>query len=244
MTVFDPIDWLRSANPVPDVESGPDPATDPAARALRARLLAEIVVDDELEQARRRRNRRRAIVPAALVAIGLTAAAIWVASRPAPDPTQVSCYSEFALDADIQVGLPRVNGLDPIEQCAEVWLTGELGPPGTPRLLACVNPGGIAGVFPVTGTQSCADLALDALDPVSTAEVDPVVELQGILADSWNGGCILLDDAVEQAEAELQRLGLDDWTAEVFGPRRPDRPCASFGIDVEAKVVQVVPYPR
>ena len=140
MAVFaDPLDLLGAMNPVPDEHALPaTSAYVPAQRTLQ-RILAQSLPrapaasardpragggDDGGEGGgRRRRPSKRVLVGVAVATVGLlAAAAAWIVTRPADNPTRVACFAAADLEADTA---PLAAGLgDPYAACEEVWRTG------------------------------------------------------------------------------------------------------------------------
>lgn len=235
MTGRDPLDWLRSVNPVPDSRLGPDPRDDPDALAILERVLGAA------ESHTRRRRHLRFLIPAVVVAAA-TAATGWALTREADDPTQVGCYASADLQADI-IGLPLAVGDDPIAACAAVWSEGGFGSSGTPDLAACVLPGGLAGVFPATDGDPCSQFALDPLERPASAGADTVRELQERLSTRFGSTCVDLDAARRESQDLINELGLSDWSISVPDPGDQTRRCASLALDPEQHIVTIVPLP-
>jgi len=237
MNTRDPFDWLHSVNPVPDSTGLEKPRSDPAAQALLERIREDAGVS-----LRHRRHVRRFLIPVvAVAAVTTTAAAAWVLSRKADDPTQVACFRADDRDADI-VGLAGDG--DPISLCREVWETGQLGPsPGPPALQACVLVSGIVGVFPGENDDVCRRLGLNPADLSGDRGAGSIVAVQDRLAERFISECVPFEDAVGIIEGELEDAGLDNWTVVLADARAPERPCASVAFDVATRSITVVPVP-
>lgn len=240
MTSRDPFAWLKSRNPVPDPLSFPEPQSDPTAQALLQQIRSSPGAGPR--GVRHRRLGRRLLIPVAVgAALATTAAAAWVLNRSPDDPTQVACYREADLSADI---VALMTGPDPVAQCRQVWEAGTFsGSGGSPELAPCVLPSGIVGIFPAVESDPCGKLGLDAANLIPTRGSAAIVALQDSLADRFARSCASIDDAIAIVEDEIAAAGLDGWTVRKPEARPAERPCASVSIDVPARTVSVVPIP-
>ena len=178
MAVFaDPLELLGAMNPVPTSApcrppvptcppsapcSGSSPRASrwpprrrpPGRRRLRTAAKAA---------GHRRRPSKRLLVGVAVATVALVAAAAaWVVTRPADDPTRVACFAAADLEADTA---PLAAGLgDPVAACEEVWRTGPFQAWGAvPPLAACVLTSGVhrrlprraVGVRPARPCPTC-----------------------------------------------------------------------------------------
>ena len=260
MAVFaDPLDLLGAMNPVPDDRVLPaTSAYVPAQRTLQ-RILGQSLPlaptapapdprdgsgeDGGEGGGRRRRPSKRLMVGVAVATAGLVAAAAaWVVTRPADNPTRVACYAAADLEADTA---PLAAGLgDPVAACQEVWRTGPFQAWGAvPPLAACVLPSGIVGVFP--GEPSVCDrLGLARLATESgdwNARVTQLVD--GLTAELAYPSCVDVGVAADLVRQRLDQLALHGWTLIAPATAVPERPCASVAFDPPARTITLVPVP-
>ena len=256
MAVFaDPLDLLGAMNPVPDERALPaTSAYVPAQRTLQ-RILAQSLplaptapAPDRRDGGgegggRRGRPSKRLVVGVAVATVGLlAAAAAWVVTRPADDPTRVACFAAADLEANTA---PLAAGLgDPVAACEEVWRTGPFQAWGAvPPLAACVLTSGVIGVFP--GEPSVCDrLGLARLATESgdwNARVTQLVD--GLTAELAYPSCVDVGVAADLVRQRLDQLALDGWTLIAPATAVPERPCASVAFDPPARTVTLVPVP-
>lgn len=256
MAVFaDPLDLLGAMNPVPDERALPaTSAYVPAQRTLQ-RILAQSLPLAPTAPApdpragggegggRRGRRSKRLVVGVAVATVGLVAAAAaWVVTRPAGNPTRVACFAAADLEADTA---PLATGLDdPVAACEEVWRSGPFQAWGAvPPLAACVLTSGVAGVFP--GEPSVCDrLGLARLATESgdwNARVTQLVD--GLTAELAFPSCVDVGVAADLVRQRLDQLALDGWTLIAPATAVPERPCASVAFDPPARTVTLVPVP-
>ena len=260
MAVFaDPLDLLGAMNPVPDERALPaTSAYVPAQRTLQ-RILAQSLPlaptapapdpraasgeDGGEGGGRRRRPSKRLVVGVAVATVGLVAAAAaWVVTRPADNPTRVACFAAADLEADTA---PLAAGLgDPVAACEEVWRTGPFQAWGAvPPLAACVLDSGGVGVFP--GEPSVCDrLGLARLATESgdwNARVTQLVD--GLTAELAYPSCVDVGVAADLVRQRLDQLALDGWTLIAPATAVPERPCASVAFDPPARTITLVPVP-
>lgn len=237
MSPADPFEELARRNPIPDPAVLPEPVDDAAASELLARVLH---AGPPGANDRHRRRGRRILIPLVAVAAVATAAAAWVATRPADDPTGVACYRDVDLGADIVVAEPVAG--DAVRACAPAWSEGPFGFGEPPPLMGCVLETGLAGVFPAMDGDPCDRLGLAHLSS-SDNEQPPIVEVQERLAEEFGSRCVPLAEAEPLVSGELTRTGLDSWTVVAPSTVPPDRPCASVAIDAAAQAITIVPIP-
>jgi hypothetical protein len=249
----DPLELLGAMNPVPDDRALPaTSAYVPAQRTLQ-RILAQSLPLTPATPASDpragggegggRRPSKRLVVGIAVATVGLVAAAAaWVVTRPADNPTRVACYAAADLEADTA---PLAAGLgDPIAACEEVWRTGPFQAWGAvPPLAACVLASGGVGVFP--GEPSVCDrLGLARLATESgdwNARVTQLVD--GLTAELAAPSCVDVAVAADLVRQRLDQLDLDGWTLIAPATVVPERPCASVAFDPPARTVTLVPVP-
>jgi hypothetical protein len=260
MAVFaDPLDLFGAMNPVPDERALPaTSAYVPAQRTLQ-RILAQSLPlapsapapdpgaagaeDGGDGGGRRRRPSKRLVVGVAVATIGLVAAAAaWVVTRPAGNPTQVACFASADLQADTAALAAGLG--DPVAACEEVWRTGPFQAWGAvPPLAACVLESGVAGVFP--GDPSVCDrLGLPRLATESgdwNARVTQLVD--GLTAELASPSCVDVGVAADLVRQQLDQLALHGWTLIAPATAVPERPCASVAFDPPARTVTLVPVP-
>lgn len=245
----DPLARLRSVNPVPAAQVAllePD-------RELFRQIVSGAVAAP-LPAARRRRPVRRRLVPALVVASLLGGAVAYAVLRDeVTKPLNVACFEGADLAADTAAATVGDDG--PLAACAELWRRGEFGPVAeVPPLTECTLASGVVGVFPATaGADTCATLDLPptpsttgppapAPDPPAPADVNSRVLAfrDATVPQFQDAPCVSPQDATAIVRRELQRAGLADWTivAEGF---TAERPCATLGIQAEARRVILVP---
>ncbi|MEM7284842.1 MAG: hypothetical protein AAF480_00690 [Actinomycetota bacterium] len=202
-------------------------------RSIRDRALGE--------PSPRRSRRVLVAVAAALVVTGAAAGAMVLWSDE-PDVFAVSCYAEADLGSDRVQGDPTL-GVGP-EACAPLWQSGGAfgdGPP--PPLAACIVDGAV-GVFP--GPEgTCGDLGLARSVGGETA-LATMVELDAALRGAIvQTPCVSPEDAVPAAERIVADLALDraGWTVRQTTETTAERPCASYSVDEERKLIAIVPIP-
>jgi hypothetical protein len=203
------------------------------------------VVERALDEASRgapvgRRRRRRYVIPGVLVVTMTTAAASWVVTRPADEPTSVACYSAVDLHADVAVVAPVAD--DPAGACIQVWRNGLFKSPAEPLLQPCVLESGVIGVFPVVEGDPCSRLGLDRpSDPASHASI---ISVHRRIAHRLLVDCVSVDDAVKMVQGELRFAGLRQWSVvEAELPPLSDS-CALADVDTPHQTFTVVPVQR
>ena len=260
MAVFaDPLDLLGAMNPVPDERALPaTSAYVPAQRTLQ-RILAQSLPlaptapardpragggDDGGEGGgRRRRPSKRVLVGVAVATVGLVAAAAaWVVTRPADNPTRVACFAAADLEADTA---PLAAGLgDPVAACEEVWRTGPFQAWGAvPPLAACVLEQRWRGRLPrrAVGVRPARPARLATESGDWNARVTQLVD--GLTAELTYPNCVDVGVAADLVRQRLDQLALDGWTLIAPATAVPERPCASVAFDPPAKTITLVPVP-
>jgi hypothetical protein len=264
-TYADPLELLEAMNPVPN-EDALAPTRDyvPAQRTLQRILAAgpallagagvEAAEDEaDVEQDPDTgtggsgppppRHRRRLLVAVGVVAVSaVLAAAVYIASRRADDPTRVACYAAADLEADT-VALGAAAGGNPLGACEEQWQTGAFQGWGVPPLAGCVLTSGIVGVFP--GEPSVCDrLGLARLATESGDWEARVLQLvSGLRAELAAPNCVDVAVAADRVRQRLEQLDLDGWTLIAPATTVPERPCTSIAFDPPAKTITLVPIP-
>lgn len=224
-----------------DPALGHDPDQDAVLRqTIKARVLTS---------GRRplRATRHKILVAALLVATVLvtTAATLYLTREPS-DPRGVACYQAESLHApQFIVGSPL--SLHPSE-CAPLWndstLTNpDVASPGeVPQLIGCVTDAGGLAVFPSDDDRLCERLGLAGyVQPARSDTIDLNLQLVGLFSTS---SCMTISDAQVRIEDIFTNLGLDDWTVTITTPATPQRPCASFSLQVDDRTVLLVPIPH
>jgi hypothetical protein len=191
------LDVLRRLRP-PTEE--PDPAL---VADERNRLMALITRarPTDAEPDRRLRRRRRSLVAVLVAASAATAAAGWAVLQPESETTAVACGDSIVSSS---------TG-DPVADCAALWRREKGTEP--PPLLAYVGPGGGVHVLPA-GEEPREGFT--PLDP-SFRQDASVIELEAELADVSRGlpsACYSEAEARRIVQAQLQRLGLAEWSVE------------------------------
>lgn len=237
----DPLDLLRAANPIDD-----DRLLDPA-RSTTARALFEQITGSSYTPAPVRAPRRRwRLYLGALVAIsGVGGGVAWAVTMRHPDKVlTVACYQHADLtDASVVAS----DGRNPVDVCRDAWRAGKVGPVTPATLIACVLPGGAAGVFPgKTPTDNiCQQLGLSPAAPPTTGDQTAALALiRDALSGQFQGTCLPLDQASALAQHELAAHQLNDWNVETPTAATPERPCASLAIDEPGHRIILVPIPK
>jgi hypothetical protein len=254
--VADPMALLGALNPVPDEAVLPATSTYvPAQRTLhrileagRAEALAlatgvDVGAGGGGPSGGARRRWRLVAGGALVVASLVTAAAVWVVTRPAGNPTRVACFAAADLDADTAVVAASAGG-DPITSCEEVWRNGSFrGWGAVPPLAACVLASGTVGVFP--GDPSLCDRLGLARHVAEGADWDARVGqlVDGLTSELASPACVDVAVAADLVRERLDQLDLDGWTLIAPATVAPDRPCASVAFDPPAKTITLVPVP-
>jgi hypothetical protein len=237
---LDPFKVLGDLNPV-DAED----LRGAAASARATRSLDRILSDSHR---RRRRWRigvvrpRRPLYLAVLIAlVGAAAATAWALTQGATKQLTVGCYASADLQARTIV-VP-VGGTSAAATCRAVWERGDFGPPGSPRLQACVLPSGASAVFPSPDDQACQRLELAPLVP-ATSQSPAAIPLKSALVKAFlANGCMNEQQATAVVHAALRDRRLDNWDVRTNARFTETRPCASLGFDEERHLVLLVPMP-
>jgi hypothetical protein len=245
----DPLARLRTVNPVPAAEVAllePD-------RVVFRRIIADRPVAPVPQGPRRRRARR--LVPALVVASLLGGAVAYAVLRgEVTKPANAACYERADLTAHSDVAAVGDEG--PVAACAELWRRGVFGDVPVPPLTQCTLPSGVVAVFPATpGFDVCAGLGLPpvpsstsppapAPDPPAPADVaSRILAFRDATVPQFqDAACVSPQEATDIVRRELQRAGLTGWTVVAEG-YTPERPCATLGIQAEARRVILVPGP-
>lgn len=215
-----------------------DPARDhhiPSPDSVRAQLIRDRALH------RPRRPRRVLVaVAAAILVTGATAGALVLWSGE-PEIVAVQCFAAADLESD-RVNGDLALGLGP-EACAPLWQDGPFGDGPPPPLVACIVDDSV-GVFPgPDGT--CGELGLRRSVGGETA-LATMTELDTALREAINRTpCITPDEAVPEAERIVTELALRDagWVVRQTREATPERPCASYSVDQERKLIAIVPIP-
>lgn len=214
----DELDHIR------DLRPSASPPSPQLVETERNRLMT--IIDREAQQQRvPTPPKRRWLVPAVLVAVLATAAAGYALTRDVGNTTEVSC-PDGIVDA--------VTG-DPVADCADLWRQQNGTEP--PALVAYDNQRG--GIEVVPADASVPD-DWTPLDPGVTQ--DPrLIELDAALADYGDGlneECYTTAAAETLAEAELERLGLAEWSVRIDPDRSGgDGTCAAHALDPDTKAI-------
>lgn len=156
-----------------------------------------------------------------------------VLRREAPDnPLQVVCHREASLEGE---RYPVISSGDPLADCAAAWASGEFGGGDVRRLTACTGATEYAAVFP-GGPDVCSRLGLATFAPFAE-DVSPLQQLQAELSNVLGPECTVRHDAVALVEDAIGEAGLAGWRVDASTPVRPERPCATWSVDLTRKVV-------
>lgn len=239
----DPFELLGVADPVPD------------ASGLRLpRGVADDVVAGRTPNLRHRRRRTTAMFGVVALGVSAVAAGAFVARRQPTTTISVGCYAEARLDADTAVVNTEPVGAE--ETCAQLWREGHIGTGPVPPLQACVLRQGAIGVFPGNDPSVCADLGNNTAPAPPPDEIEPPAGNGGVVALTaelvaihGDASCLAPEEARALAASALRRHGFRGWKVEVAGGATgkgfdDERPCATFHVDEEQKVVLLVPFPR
>jgi hypothetical protein len=231
----------------------------PAARDFPSGRLQQrkehLVSELNLQEGSRRRRRHRLVlvlVPAVFAFLIATGFTTYVLTRDVTHFESIGCYDKASTGANTTV--VKADGRDPVAICAELWAQGVVGAGPVPdQLAACVLETGAIGVFPTSGTETCARLGMADLPASYAAEGKSFAELRdaieshlGVPASGSSLGspkCVGEEAARAAVRRELDAHGYTDWKIEV-----PDnvgfsaeRPCAEASFDGKQKVVFLIP---
>jgi hypothetical protein len=243
--VTDPLDLLRAANPIDD-----DRLLDPA-RSTTARALFEQITGSPYTPPPVRNPRRswRLYVGTLVAASGIGGGVAWAVTMRHPDKVlTVACYQRSDLtDASVVAS----DGRNPVDVCRDAWRAGKVGPVTPTTLIACVLPGGTAGVFPGDNPNDnpndniCERLGLTpAAPPTTSDQTAALTVVRDALSGQFQATCLPLDKATVVAQHELAAQHLNAWTVETPTPATPERPCASLAIDEPGHRIILVPIPK
>jgi hypothetical protein len=213
-------------------------------------LIADIVAGRirATVPAKPRGTRRRWIAGGSVVLVlasSATAAALWSRNKPDQPQQGIACHASLEVVGGAQVIPPDP---DPLEACAQLWLTGVLpdikngSAPSefAPPQFACVGQAGALEVFPSLSDPptTCEDIGLVEAD--TNVSDDPLVVLQDRLVRSINETCVDVDTARQIVEVALADVGLDGWTVAV---RDNTHGCVFAGEDPDTKSVFLLTNP-
>lgn len=227
MTANDPIEMFNSLDPTPYLETA---SVDVEQRNddILAYVLSQPRETDETPPTRSRP--RRWIIGGGLgVAILATAAFAVLRTEPVSDPRGITCMASSDGDGD-RIGLPADS--DPVAACRVLWKDGTLGDGEPPSLAACINDAGAAVVFP-SGDDICSRLGLAEAAPGLADDQQRIVTLQESLAATFLSDCFAQDDAIAEAQRQLDGSGLEGWTVDVPESFADSGLCAAPGIDLD-----------
>jgi len=214
-------------------------ATDPAARlhlaaddAMRETIMTTDVTtettDDTQARVVRARRRRGVAVTGGLAAVlvggGVAYAAVDGQHRGTGPADGITCLTRWDAPEEERSGGPLLTG-DPVADCQEYQAMNGLPPITDP---VAVRHEGLLVVAPRDEVPT--EATPQAPDPQARA----VRALEASLGDEVDGlgaQCLDAEAAVAAARAELDRLGLDDWTVRVQErtPGTPELECADIG---------------
>ena len=219
-------------------------------------LVSELAVQQAPPARRRGLLLLVAVSALLLVASGFTT---YVLTREPTHLDTIGCFATSSAEAG-GVTDARADGRDPVAICAELWRQGVVGDVPVPtQLAACVLESGTIGVFPASGTDTCARLGLAVLPASYAVEVkrfvglrDAIVGHLGAPATGSSLGsskCVGEQAARTAVRRELDALGYRDWQIEIAdidgsGHFTAERPCAEAAFDSKRKVVTLVPVWR
>jgi hypothetical protein len=156
----------------------------------------------------------------------------------------VACYERADL---AEASVVASDGRNPVDVCRDAWRAGKVGPVTPATLIACVLPGGTAGVFPGDNPTDniCERLGLTAAAPPTTSDQTAALTLvRDALSGQFQATCLPLDQATVLAQHELAAQHLNDWTVETPTAATLERPCASLAIDEPGRRIILVPIPK
>ena len=193
------------------------------------------------------RRRRWIAIAVAVLAIG-SIAATYLLTRDVTEPTAVAYFSEPHPNSDVSAA--TLSGDFDASRCESEWVDGplvneDIVPKGqVPPLVACVSDVGNLWVFPTDDEGICDQLGLATPNPDSMSEGNEIRRLTEDLIDHFDEHeCQPPPVAEVDVREILDERGFPDWEIKVGSPR-PDRPCASLGVDSENKTIHLVTIPR
>jgi hypothetical protein len=133
------------------------------------------------------------------------------------------------------VAVVRLQGLDPVARCRQVWAEGGFGQGRrVPPLIACVYPSGAVAVIPGKDEREYDEAGFRR---PAAGQIDKLMRFEALedaIRDRLKavpGGCPTTEVATEIVTSELRARGFTGWTvtvSDVKGPWAPDG-CATFG---------------
>lgn len=179
---------------------------------VRADLMTRLEQDPPQTLSGPRRLRRRWVVPAvaALVATGAIGTAATTLLGDSSETTNLECPGGDYINAVIG---------DPVSDCTNAWKSSNDTRP--PPMVAYDNGRGGITVLPDEETPPAAFTAI----PRGTFQDPKIIELEETLQDTGRGlysQCFTEEDARTKVGAELERLGLSEWSVVVDQSRRPE----------------------
>lgn len=219
----------------------------PSAQSKNADDLFDRITTTEPpgKSVRLSRRQRRLVLVIVLIAIAIATAA-WIFLRDVTEPVGVLCYEDVTLQSSSILMSPD-DTLD-VTLCAVPWEQGVLINPSIPTgqvppFTACVNNDGVLVVFPTNDPSTCSRLGLGGAEPELTDELSLVIQLETELVAYFSTTvCPSLLDAEARVVATISQIGLAEWTVKTQPPH-PDRPCTSFGLDPDSRIILLVPIP-
>lgn len=172
-------------------------------------------------------HRRRWTLPLAAAVVLATAAAGWaVMGGDTSTTTNLSCRFQAQTETIV-----NARSGDPVQDCADEWRRQKDAEP--PAMAAYDNGNG--GVVVLLKTEPVPD-GYTALEPGPHQNI-ALIELEATLTDLGQGLASSCRDASEArtfVEDELERVGLDEWTATVGFDRVPDGTSTCAGAEIHA----------
>ncbi len=223
-----------------------DPAKGLDDAQLDAKLPAERMfqrIQDQLSSKpvpwfRRRPWRRAAIISTtAILVIAGSAAAITFLRSPVTNSSGLSCYSQDSLHSKVIAEFSYRSHPLALCQSELKWKPEKKG--ATPSGFLCVlSNGTLAGFPPSKEAESCAKLGLAVFN--GKLKYPRVLAFENS-ADQYfsKNQCVSISAARAHVLLLLGRFGLVGWRIHTGGSSAP-RACATFGIQVDFRIVDVV----
>lgn len=252
MSPPDAFEALRLANPVPDESSVATLLLDPYA-------MLDTVLARSAPPAGRQCDGRRlvATVGVSAVALGGLVGGRYILDRPTTKPISVACFGSADLQARSVVD---TGSGDPVDRCGQAWRDGAFGRVSDPPpLVECVLPSGAVGVFPGSSAATCDSLGAarpapgggqpPAVPGDGTGTAADAIALRTALTEAITSArCTTAEEARQVVDRELAARGLGAWRIQEGagdgGGFDAVRRCASVAIDVERRLVILVPVPE